>query len=75
MPTPSGRWPISKGLVSGVLEFVSWNIRLCILLQPCRAVPKGKAPFYRLITDARFANKLCSDWVSRTPLLRSSTAR
>jgi hypothetical protein len=33
-----------------------------ILLQPCGAVPKGTAPFYRLITDARFANKFYSDW-------------
>ncbi len=31
-----------------------------ILLQPCGAVPKGTAPFYRLITDAHFANKLYS---------------
>ena len=33
-----------------------------VLLQPCGAVPKarakGTAPFYRLITDARFANWL-----------------
>jgi hypothetical protein len=33
-----------------------------ILLQPCGAVPKGTAPFYRLITDARFANKFYMDW-------------
>ncbi len=33
-----------------------------VLLQPCGAVPKGTAPFYRLITDARFANKFYSDW-------------
>ncbi len=33
-----------------------------ILLQPCGAVPKGSAPFCQLITDARFANKLYSDW-------------
>ncbi len=38
------------------------NDRMPILLQPCGAVPKGSAPFYRLITDARFANKLYSDW-------------
>ena len=53
---------IAKWLASGVLEFVAWNDRLPILLQPCGAVPKGTAPFYRLITDARFANKLYSDW-------------
>ncbi len=34
---------------------------MSILLQPCGAVPKGTAPFYRLITDAHFANKLYSD--------------
>jgi hypothetical protein len=45
-----------------VLEYVSWNDRMPILLQPCGAVPKGTAPFYRLITDARFANSLYSDW-------------
>ena len=33
-----------------------------VLLQPCGAVPKGTAPFYRLITDARFANKMYSEW-------------
>ena len=53
---------IAKWLASGVLEFVAWNDRMPILLQPCGAVPKGTAPFYRLITDARFANKLYSDW-------------
>ena len=53
---------IAKWLASGVLEYVAWNDRMPILLQPCGAVPKGSAPFYRLITDARFANKLYSDW-------------
>ena len=53
---------IAKWLASGVLEYLAWNDRLPILLQPCGAVLKGNAPFYRLITDARFANKLCSDW-------------
>ena len=53
---------IAKWLASGVLEYVSWNDRMPILLQPCGAVPKGTAPFYRLITDARFANPLYSDW-------------
>ena len=53
---------IAKWLASGVLEYVSWNDRLPVLLQPCGAVPKGTAPFYRLITDARFANNLYSDW-------------
>ncbi len=33
-----------------------------VLLQPCGAVPKGSAPFYRLITDARFGNSMYSDW-------------
>lgn len=53
---------IAKWLASGVLEYVSWDDRVPVLLQPCGAVPKGTAPFYRLITDARFANKLYSDW-------------
>ena len=53
---------IAKWLASGVLEFVAWDDRMPILLQPCGAVPKGTAPFYRLITDARFANKFYSDW-------------
>jgi hypothetical protein len=53
---------IAKWLASGVLEFVAWNDRLPILLQPCGAVSKGTAPFYRLITDACVANKLYSDW-------------
>ncbi len=53
---------IAKWLAPGVLEYVAWNDRLPILLQPCGSVPKGTAPFYRLITDARFANKLYSDW-------------
>ena len=53
---------IAKWLASGVLEYVAWNDRLPVLLQPCGAVPKGTAPFYRLITDARFANRLYSDW-------------
>ena len=41
-----------------------WGLRHrpMILLQQCGAVPKGTAPFYRLITDARFANRLYSDW-------------
>jgi hypothetical protein len=50
------------GVVSGVLEHVAWDDRTPILLQPCGAVLKGSAPFYRLITDAQFANKLYSDW-------------
>jgi hypothetical protein len=53
---------IAKWLVSGVLEYVAWNDRLPILLQPCEAVPKGTAPFYGLITNARYVNKLFSDW-------------
>ena len=53
---------IAKWLATGVLEYVGWNDRLPILLQPCGAVPKGTAPFYRLITDARFANSMYADW-------------
>ena len=53
---------IAKWLVTGVLEYVAWDDRMPVLLQPCGAVPKGTAPFYRLITDARFANRLYSDW-------------
>jgi hypothetical protein len=53
---------IAKWLASGVLEYVAWDDRMPILLQPCGAVPKGTAPFYCLITDARFANKFYSDW-------------
>ena len=53
---------IAKWLATGVLEYVGWNDRVPILLQPCGAVPKGTAPFYRLITDARFGNQLYSDW-------------
>ena len=53
---------IAKWLATGVLEYVGWNDRLPVLLQPCGAVPKGTAPFYRLITDARFANSMYSDW-------------
>ena len=49
---------IAKWLASGVLEYVAWDDRMPILLQPYGAVPKGTAPFYRLITDARFANKV-----------------
>ena len=64
------KWP-----ASGVLEYVEWNDRLTILLQPCGAVPKGLAPSYRLITDARFANKFYSDSGSRTPLPRNSAVR
>ena len=46
----------AKWLATGVLEYVAWDDRMPVLLQPCGAVPKGTAPFYRLITDARFAN-------------------
>ena len=53
---------IAKWLATGVLEYVAWDDRMPVLLQPCGAVPKGTAPFYRLITDARFANRLYSDW-------------
>jgi hypothetical protein len=54
---------IAKWLASGVLEeYVAWDDRMPILLQPCCAVPKETAPFYCLITDARFANKFYCDW-------------
>ena len=53
---------IAKWLASGVLEYVSWDDRMPVLLQPCGAVPKGTAPFYRLITDARFGNHMYADW-------------
>jgi hypothetical protein len=53
---------IAKWLASGVLEYVAWDDSMPVLLQPCGAVPKGTAPFYRLITDARFANKFYSYW-------------
>ena len=65
---------IAKWLVSGVLEYVEWNERLPVLLQPCGAVPKGTAPFYRLITDARFGNNLYADWgVTYTTAAQLST--
>jgi hypothetical protein len=47
--------------LSGPVEYVSWDNRMPILLHPCGAVPKGTAPYYRLIADARFANKFYSD--------------
>jgi hypothetical protein len=53
---------IAKWLAQGVLEYVEWDDRQPVLLQPCGAVPKGSAPFYRLITDARFGNRMYSDW-------------
>ena len=62
---------IAKWLASGVLEYVSWDDRLPVLLQSGGAVPKGTAPFYRLITDARFGNSMYSDWGSPTPRPRS----
>jgi hypothetical protein len=43
-------------------------------IQPCGAVPKGSAQFYPLITDARFAKKLYSDWgVTYTTAAQLST--
>jgi hypothetical protein len=53
---------IAKWLAQGVLEYVQWDDRQPVLLQPCGAVPKGTAPFFRLITDARFGNSMYSDW-------------
>ncbi len=60
---------IAKWLAQGVLEYVEWarDDRQPVLLLPCEAVPKGSAPFYRRmmmtrITDARFCNRLYSDW-------------
>jgi len=53
---------IAKWLAQGVLEYVQWDDRQPVLLQPCGAVPNGTAPFSRLITDARYGNKMYSDW-------------
>lgn len=53
---------IAKWLAQGVLEYVQWDDRQPVLLQPCGAVPKGTAPYFRLITDARFGNSMYSDW-------------
>ena len=53
---------IAKWLATGVLEYVGWDDRVPVLLQPCGAVPRGTAPFYRLIPDARFANRTNPDW-------------
>ena len=53
---------IAKWLAQGVLEYVQWDDRQPVLLQPCGAVPKGTAPFFRLITDARYGNSMYSDW-------------
>ena len=53
---------IAKWLATGVLEYVAWNDSMPVLLQQCGAVPKGTAPFFRLITDARFANEMYSHW-------------
>ncbi len=53
---------IAKWLAQGVLEYVQWDDRKPVLLQPCGAVPKGTAPFYCLITDARYGNTMYSDW-------------
>ena len=53
---------IAMWLATGVLEYVAWDDRMPFLLQPCGVGPKGTAPFYRPITDARFANRLYSDW-------------
>ncbi len=60
---------MAKWLAQGVLEYVEWDDRQPVLLQPCGAVPKGSAPFYRLITDARFGNRMTGG--SRTPRQRS----
>jgi hypothetical protein len=65
---------IAKWFASGLLEYVAWDDRMPILLQPCGAVPTGTAPFYRLITDSRFANKFYSDWgVMYTPATQLSS--
>jgi hypothetical protein len=53
---------IAKWLAQRVLEYVQWDDGQPALLQPCGAVPKGSAPFYHLITDARFGNTMYSDW-------------
>ena len=45
------------------------------LLQPRGADPKGSAPFYCFITDARFTNKLYFVWGPRTLPQHSSAER
>ncbi len=66
-------WPvIAKWLASGVLEHVAWDDSSPILLQPCGAVPKGSAPLYRLITDARFANNIPIGELRTTPQRNSA---
>jgi len=55
----AGLGPVpAKWLAQGILEYVGIDDRQPILLQPCGAVPKGSAPFYCLITDARLGNRL-----------------
>lgn len=65
---------IAKWLDTGVLEYVAWNDRMLVLLQPCGAVPKGTVPFYHRITDVRVANELYFDGGLYTPQLLSSAA-
>ena len=47
---------IAMWLATGVLEYAAGDDHMPVLLQPCVAVLKGTAPFYRLIADARIAN-------------------
>ena len=62
---------IAKWLATGVLEYVGWDDRVPVLLQPCGAVPKGTAPFYRVITDARSHPTCTLSGASRTQRPRS----
>ena len=67
---------IVQWLMTGVLKYVAWNDHMPVLVQPCWAVtvPKGTAPFYRLITYACFANEMYSYWgVSYTTDARLSS--
>ena len=48
--------------LSEVCCVTAWDDRMPVLLQPSCAVPKGTAPFYGPVTDARFANLLYWDW-------------
>jgi hypothetical protein len=53
--------PSGSRRVSFVLEYIEWDDLQPVLLQLCGAAPKGSVPFYRLITDARYGNRMHSD--------------
>ncbi len=56
------RQVIAKWLVSGVLEYVAWDDHMPVLLQPCGAVPKCTAPFYRLIVTTSALVHVAAYW-------------